>query len=63
MLAGHHKVAPFGLHGGGPGALGRNWVERANGEREEFGGTGEVALQAGDEFVIQTPGGGGYGAT
>ena len=61
ILANHRRVAPFGLQGGEPGALGRNWVERADGRREEFGGTQEIALQAGDVFVIQTPGGGGFG--
>jgi len=61
ILANHRRVAPFGLQGGEPGALGHNWVERADGRREEFGGTQEVALQAGDVFVIQTPGGGGFG--
>jgi 5-oxoprolinase (ATP-hydrolysing) len=62
ILANHRRIAPFGLRGGEPGALGRNWVERADGRREEFGGTQEIALQAGDVFVIQTPGGGGFGA-
>ena len=62
ILANHRRVAPFGMGGGRPGALGRNWVERANGAREEFGGTEEVTLQVGDVFVIQTPGAGGYGA-
>jgi 5-oxoprolinase (ATP-hydrolysing) len=62
ILANHRRVAPFGLQGGQPGALGRNWVERTNGVREEFGGTEEVSLHAGDVFVIQTPGAGGYGA-
>jgi 5-oxoprolinase (ATP-hydrolysing) len=61
ILANHRRIAPFGLRGGEPGALGRNWVERADGRREEFGGTQEIALQAGDVFVIQTPGGGGFG--
>jgi 5-oxoprolinase (ATP-hydrolysing) len=61
ILANHRRVAPFGLEGGAPGALGRNWVERVDGKREEFGGTHEVALRAGDVFVIQTPGGGGFG--
>ena len=61
ILANHRRVAPFGLRGGESGAVGRNWVERANGEREEFGGTQEVALETGDTFVIQTPGAGGYG--
>ena len=51
--------------GGQPGALGCNWVERQIGnvvQRYEFGATQEVQMAAGDVFVIQTPGGGGYGA-
>jgi 5-oxoprolinase (ATP-hydrolysing) len=55
-------VAPFGVGGGLPGAVGRNWVERADGTREEFGATCKVQMGAGDVFVIQTPGGGGFGA-
>ena len=62
VLANHRRVPPFGVAGGRPGAVGRNWVERADGTREEFGATCEVEMRAGDVFVIQTPGGGGYGA-
>ncbi len=62
MLANHRRIAPFGVAGGEPGAVGRNWVERADGTREEFGATCEVEMRAGDVFVIQTPGGGGFGA-
>ncbi|HEV8255860.1 MAG TPA: hydantoinase B/oxoprolinase family protein, partial [Casimicrobiaceae bacterium] len=62
MLADHRRVAPFGASGGLPGAVGRNWVERADGTREEFGATFQVQMEAGDVFVIQTPGGGGFGA-
>ena len=36
MLANHRRVAPFGLDGGQPGATGRNWVERAEGTREDL---------------------------
>jgi 5-oxoprolinase (ATP-hydrolysing) len=61
MLANHRRIAPFGLDGGQPGATGRNWVERADGRREEFGATFRVEMGAGDVVVIQTPGGGGYG--
>jgi 5-oxoprolinase (ATP-hydrolysing) len=62
MLANHRRIAPFGIHGGGPGACGRNWVERGDGRREEFGATFAVAMEPDDVFVIETPGGGGYGA-
>jgi 5-oxoprolinase (ATP-hydrolysing) len=66
MLANHRRVPPFGVAGGAPGALGRNWVERAghpeSGAREEFGATFAVEMRAGDVFVVQTPGGGGFGA-
>jgi 5-oxoprolinase (ATP-hydrolysing) len=62
ILANRRRVAPFGVAGGAPGAAGRNWVERADGRREEFGATAAVAMAPGDVFVIETPGGGGYGA-
>jgi len=62
MLANHRRIAPFGADGGGAGAPGRNWIERVDGSRETFGATFAVAMQAGDVFVVQTPGGGGFGA-
>ena len=61
MLAEHRRVAPFGVAGGEPGAVGRNWVERREGRREEYGATFQVEMRRDDVFVIQTPGGGGYG--
>ena len=61
MLADRRRVPPFGVDGGLPGAVGRNWVERADATREEFGATFEVQMRAGDVFVVQTPGGGGFG--
>ena len=39
MLANHRRVPPFGVAGGEAGALGRNWVERAGGAREDCGAT------------------------
>ncbi|MGH7089234.1 MAG: hydantoinase B/oxoprolinase family protein, partial [Stellaceae bacterium] len=59
ILSGRRRIPPFGLAGGEPGACGRNWVERTDGGREEFGGTHKVEMRAGDVFVIETPGGGG----
>jgi len=61
MLANHRRIAPFGAAGGHAGALGANWVERADGTREDYGATCQVEMREGDLFAIQTPGGGGYG--
>jgi 5-oxoprolinase (ATP-hydrolysing) len=61
VLAGHRRVAPYGMAGGAPGALGRTWVERADGTRVELGSADSVDVQSGDVLVVQTPGGGGYG--
>jgi 5-oxoprolinase (ATP-hydrolysing) len=61
MLANHRRIAPFGLQGGGAGLVGRNWIERADGRREEFGATFSTTVASGDVIVIQTPGGGGFG--
>jgi 5-oxoprolinase (ATP-hydrolysing) len=61
LLANHRKVAPFGVAGGGSGAVGRNWIERADGTIEKFGATHTAQLGKDDVFVIQTPGGGGFG--
>ncbi|MBN9496127.1 MAG: hydantoinase B/oxoprolinase family protein [Alphaproteobacteria bacterium] len=61
ILANRRKVEPFGANGGGNGKLGRNWVERTNGTIEEKGATAQWDVKPGDMFVIETPGGGGYG--
>ena len=61
ILANRRQVAPAGLAGGQDAAPGRNWVERADGRVEMLAATGSAELAAGDAFVIETPGGGGYG--
>ena len=61
MLANRRAIAPKGIGGGGDAAPGANWVERADGSREDLGATGSAEMQPGDAFVILTPGGGGFG--
>ncbi len=61
ILSGRRIVPPFGVDGGQAGAVGRNSVVRADGSVEHVPGTGIVNMQAGDVFVIETPGGGGFG--
>jgi 5-oxoprolinase (ATP-hydrolysing) len=60
-LTGHRRVPAFGLAGGEPGALGRHWVEHPDGTVTPMRGCDSVPVEAGDVFVIETPGGGGYG--
>ncbi len=62
ILSDSRVIAPFGLKGGSPGAVGKNWVERKDGTVVELGGTATVEMEPGDTFVIATPGGGGYGS-
>ena len=61
IVASRRNVAPFGLQGGADGAAGRQWVERKNGSIDTLTGTDRAELAPGDAFVIETPGGGGYG--
>ncbi|MBX3662061.1 MAG: hydantoinase B/oxoprolinase family protein [Burkholderiales bacterium] len=61
ILSGHRRVQPYGMAGGLPGATGRNAVERADGRIEELGACAGTTMQPDDVFVIETPGGGGYG--
>ncbi|UCF74900.1 MAG: hydantoinase B/oxoprolinase family protein, partial [Betaproteobacteria bacterium] len=61
LLSGHRRIAPYGMAGGAPGAVGSARVERASGERVELKACDEAEMAAGDVFVIETPGGGGYG--
>ena len=60
-LSGHRRAPPYGMAGGEPGQVGRNAVERADGRVDELAGAASVTMQPGDVFVVETPGGGGYG--
>ena len=61
LLANHRIVAPFGVAGGQAAQVGKNWIERADGAMEHFGATHIAQVAKDDVFVIQTPGGGGFG--
>jgi 5-oxoprolinase (ATP-hydrolysing) len=60
-LSGHRRVPPYGMAGGQPGGLGRNYVERADGSVVELAGADSVEVGEGDVLVVETPGGGGFG--
>ncbi len=61
ILSNHRVIPPFGLNGGSVAAVGKNYVQRGDGSVEELGSTAVVQMQPGDVFVIETPGGGGFG--
>jgi 5-oxoprolinase (ATP-hydrolysing) len=61
ILSNGRTVPAFGMNGGAPGAVGLNRVERADGSVEALKHIASVEMQAGDVFVIETPGGGGFG--
>jgi 5-oxoprolinase (ATP-hydrolysing) len=62
ILSNNRIIPPFGAAGGEPGQCGLNYVIRADGRREELDFIASVEVNPGDVFVVETPGGGGYGA-
>ncbi|GGN61541.1 5-oxoprolinase [Streptomyces kronopolitis] len=62
LLTNHRRIAPYGMAGGAPGALGANSVERADGSHEDLAGCDTADVGVNDVLVMRTPGGGGYGA-
>lgn len=63
LLSQHRRQAPYGMAGGGAGALGKQVVRRADGEEQDLQGIDGCEIAAGDRLVLETPGGGGWGAT
>ncbi len=62
ILSSHRRVPPYGLAGGESGAPGRNSVLRTDGSTEALLGADRTEMNTGDIFVIETPGGGGWGS-
>ncbi len=61
ILSGHRRIPPYGMAGGEDGATGRNRIERSDGSIEELSGRDRTEMAADDVFIVETPGGGGYG--
>jgi len=61
ILANHRRVAPRGLAGGKDGACGLSYVKHADGSQSTLKATDTVDVAIGDQIVIETPGGGGFG--
>jgi 5-oxoprolinase (ATP-hydrolysing) len=63
VLTQHRAEGPYGMHGASPGAPGRQRVLRAGGTTVELASVDGIEVQAGDRLLLETPGGGGWGAT
>jgi 5-oxoprolinase (ATP-hydrolysing) len=61
ILSGHRTVPPPGLEGGSPGACGRTRILRADGREEVLASADRREVGPGDVYLLETPGGGGYG--
>lgn len=62
VLSERRRSRPYGAQGGGPGGSGRNTVIRADGREEILPSKARLELRPGDRLLIETPGGGGFGA-
>jgi 5-oxoprolinase (ATP-hydrolysing) len=62
ILSNGRKVGAFGMAGGEAGAVGENYIERADGRREKLAHIGQAEVSVDDVMVVCTPGGGGYGS-
>jgi 5-oxoprolinase (ATP-hydrolysing) len=62
ILANSRVIPPFGLQGGDPGQVGQSYLQRADGRIEHLGSSGQKEVRADDAIIVQTPGGGGFGA-
>ncbi|MGB5594353.1 MAG: hydantoinase B/oxoprolinase family protein [Crocosphaera sp.] len=62
ILSGHRIITPFGIAGGEAGKVGKNWVKRHDGTEEILNSTATVKMESGDSFIVETPGGGGFGS-
>jgi 5-oxoprolinase (ATP-hydrolysing) len=61
ILSNRRTIAPFGLEGGISGALGHNYVICQNGDKVTLKASDSHQMNTGDVFVVETPGGGGFG--
>ncbi|EZQ10407.1 5-oxoprolinase, partial [Candidatus Acidianus copahuensis] len=62
ILGDRFKVPPWGLFGGKSGSIAKVTIKRKEGKIEEMSGKFTTTLYEGDEVIIETPGGGGFGS-
>ncbi len=61
LMGERRRHAPWGLAGGGPGAVGEDWLMRRRSAAERVPGKSTFDVEPGDRLLVRTPGGGGWG--
>ncbi|XP_045540386.1 5-oxoprolinase [Papilio machaon] len=61
VLTERRAFQPYGMNGGEPGERGVNLLQRADGRLINLGGRASVEAYPGDKYIMNSPGGGGYG--
>jgi len=62
ILSERRTLHPYGMNGGGDGACGLNLLVKKGGRIVNMGGRCSTEIDVGESMLIETPGGGGYGA-
>ncbi|GBP79512.1 5-oxoprolinase [Eumeta japonica] len=62
VLTERRVFQPYGMNGGEAGARGLNLLQRADGRLINLGGKTTITAYPGDKYIMNSPGGGGYGS-
>ncbi len=62
LMGERRRIPPWGLAGGGPGAVGEDWLHKVDGSTERLPAKCTIEVRSGDRLVVLTPGGGGWGS-
>ena len=61
LLTQHRTEAPYGVKGGEDGKSGEQYLIPSNGAMKHLGGIENIEIKKGDQLIVKTPGGGGWG--
>ncbi len=61
VISQHRNFSPYGCAGGNSGKSGRNTLKNSDGNKHILPGIFSAKVKEGDELIIETPGGGGFG--